>query len=289
MEYHKDRFDDYSILVFEDNKLLAVVPANRVGNTVHSHQGLSYGVLVVLPDIRIKDYVAIFKEMMRFLNDNGVETIDFKLLPKIYNTTLADEIDYVSFLMKAEIFRSDVYLAIDMQSGYQPNRNRKRALKIAEESAVEIKEENEYTAFWNQILVPNLNDRFGINPVHTVAEMEQLSKLFPNEIKLFNAYQHNELKAGVVMFLTANAAHFQYSSGGNDRTETAALDALFDFLIQKYASKKYVSFGSSSEENGLKLNSGLSYWKESFGAKATVQNYVRFKTSDHPKLESFLL
>jgi uncharacterized protein (DUF486 family) len=42
----EDRFQDYSLLIFEEDKLIAVLPANRVGETVYSHQGLTYGGLV---------------------------------------------------------------------------------------------------------------------------------------------------------------------------------------------------------------------------------------------------
>jgi hypothetical protein len=286
MEYHSDRFEDYSLMVFDEQKLVAVLPANRVENKLYSHQGLSYGSLVVGEDTRIKDYLLVVKELSAFLHESGIDFLEIKVLPKIYNTTIADEIDYVAFLMQAECFRSDVYLTIDCECDYEPNRNRKRALKIAHELEIEIKEEDDYDSFWNQILIPNLNQRFGIQPVHTVGEIKQLAKMFPDEIKLFNAYQNDVIKAGVVMFLTEKVAHFQYSSGANDRNDTAALDVLFDFIIQKYASKKYVSFGSSSENNGLQLNEGLAYWKESFGAKTTVQQFLRFTTSNYIKLES---
>jgi hypothetical protein len=43
MDYHKDRFEDYSLMVFENEKLVAVLPANRVDGCVYSHQGLTYG------------------------------------------------------------------------------------------------------------------------------------------------------------------------------------------------------------------------------------------------------
>jgi len=91
------------------------------------------------------------------------------------------------------------------------------------------------------------------------------------------------------MFVTETVAHFQYSSGGEDRNESAALDVLFDFIIKKYSNKKYVSFGSSSEENGRKLNEGLAYWKESFGAKTGIQSFFRFTTANHFLLDSVLL
>jgi len=286
MEYHNDRFEDFSLMIFDGKKLLAVVPANRVGATVYSHQGLSYGAVVIKDDVRIKEYILLFKAILAFLNANGIQNFEIKLLPKIYNLTIADELDYVTFLTKATTTRTDVYLAIDLQSEYQPNRNRKRALKIANELGIEIKEEKKYADFWNQILIPNLKNRFDVSPVHSTSEIEKLADLFPNKITLFNAYQNGVLKAGVVLFLTENVAHFQYSSGGNDRNDTAALDILFDYIIRKYSEKKYISFGSSSENNGLQLNEGLAYWKESFGAKTTVQSFQKFETSNYHLLDT---
>ena len=34
MEYHADRFTDYSLLVYDGNKLLALLPANRSGDVL---------------------------------------------------------------------------------------------------------------------------------------------------------------------------------------------------------------------------------------------------------------
>jgi len=42
MEYHKDRFNDYSLLVYKDQKLFGLLPANITNDTVVSHQGLTY-------------------------------------------------------------------------------------------------------------------------------------------------------------------------------------------------------------------------------------------------------
>ena len=46
MDYHQDRFDDYSLLIFKKEKLIAVFPANKIDEILYSHQGLSYGGLV---------------------------------------------------------------------------------------------------------------------------------------------------------------------------------------------------------------------------------------------------
>ena len=43
MEYHKDRFDDQSLLVYKDTGLVAIFPANSKNQIMYSHQGLTYG------------------------------------------------------------------------------------------------------------------------------------------------------------------------------------------------------------------------------------------------------
>ena len=64
MEYHKERFEDYSLMVFENEKLVAILPANRTGDTVFSHQGLTYGGLVYNEQTKLSDVLAIFQSVL---------------------------------------------------------------------------------------------------------------------------------------------------------------------------------------------------------------------------------
>ena len=287
MDYHSNRFQDFSVMVFDEKKLIAILPANLNNSELFSHQGLSYGGLVIKKNIRIKSYLLVFRTILVYLKSNNIDFLNFKLVPKIYNTALADEIDYVSYLTKAVVYRCDAYLVLEDNLNYKSNRNRIRALSLNSNDEIQIKEENDFTAFWDSVLTPNLEHRFQTKPVHSLEEITKLAALFPNQILLFNAYYNGVLKAGVVLFLMENVVHFQYSSGTDDRNEIPALDHLFDWIIKKYKSKKYISFGCSSENNGFKLNEGLTYWKESFGAVATVQNYIRIETKNFEFLEQF--
>ena len=45
MDYHKSRFDDFSIMIYRGSQLIALVPGNIDLNNVYSHQGLTYGEL----------------------------------------------------------------------------------------------------------------------------------------------------------------------------------------------------------------------------------------------------
>jgi len=43
MDYHSDRYLDYSLLIYKKDVLISVLPANIVEDQLYSHQGLSYG------------------------------------------------------------------------------------------------------------------------------------------------------------------------------------------------------------------------------------------------------
>jgi len=286
MEYHRDRYADYSLVVTENDKWVALLPANMLGNEIYSHQGLSYGGLLVMPNVRTADYFAILSAVCRYLIAHNFTHLHLKPIPRIYECCFSDEIAQALFVTKAQQTRSDLYLVVDKNEPYQPNRNRKRALKVAQELGIEIIEEAKYDSFWNEVLTPNLQQRFGVNPVHSLAEITQLAAAFPQQIKLVNAYLDGVLKAGCVLFIMPNVVHFQYSSGTDDRMDTAALDVLFDYVIQRYHSTHHVSFGNVSEQNGLKINQGLAYWKESFGAKPIVQTYWTLSLQNAHLLEA---
>lgn len=46
MDYHADRFQDASLMIYRKGQLYALLPANRLNNILYSHQGLTYGGLI---------------------------------------------------------------------------------------------------------------------------------------------------------------------------------------------------------------------------------------------------
>jgi len=92
MEYHQDRFDDFSLMIFKDEILVAVLPANKVANEVYSHQGLSYGSLVLQASIKLKDVIGVFEAVLEFLESQEITKLHIKLLPDIYHKYPSDEL-----------------------------------------------------------------------------------------------------------------------------------------------------------------------------------------------------
>ena len=84
MEYHSDRFDDFSLMIYEEDKLVSVLPANRVGATIYSHQGLTYGGLVFSFKNKANKTNEIIDAIVLFFKENSVNEFLYKQLPIFY-------------------------------------------------------------------------------------------------------------------------------------------------------------------------------------------------------------
>lgn len=290
MEYHKDRFEDFSMMVFEEDRLACVIPANRVGDKVFSHQGLTYGGFVFDERIRLGEVISIAKSVLGFLHKRGINSFQLKLVPSIYNHFFSEEIEYALFLTDAKLIRRDCLSVIDLTKEFSVTKTRKESIRRGEKNGLVIKEELEFDLFWKKILIPNLDKKHNAKPVHTAAEIIDLQQKFPNNIRHFNVYHKDEIVAGTTIFITDKVAHPQYISGNPQKNELGSLDYLYDHLITTiFADKNFFDIGPSHEENGRKINEGLLFWKETFGAKTTVQDYYEVKTANFGLLDSILI
>ncbi len=75
MEYHQDRFDDNSLLIYKNEKLIAVFSANKKGSMLYSHQGLSYGGLMFQRKVSFKDALQSFRELLNYTSSEGFITV----------------------------------------------------------------------------------------------------------------------------------------------------------------------------------------------------------------------
>lgn len=290
MEYHQDRFADFSLLVFDGEKVIAILPANRVGHAVYSHQGLTYGGLVFSEKVRLGEGIDIFKLVLQFLHQNQITTLHLKQLPSMYARFFSEEMDYCLFLLQAKVYKKECLSVLDVTKDFSFSKDRKQCIRRGVTANLIVKEETNFELFWNQILIPNLQAKHQAKPVHTFEEMTKLQQHFPENIRHFNVYYKDEIVAGTTIFVTDNVAHPQYISGNEQKNELGSLDYLYSYLITEvFNDKKYFDFGPSHEENGMKINKGILFWKESFGAKTTIQSYYEVETANYNLLDAILI
>ncbi len=283
MEYHADRFSDHSLLVFNDkNQLQAVLPANERGGALYSHEGLTYGGLIVPFDIKINAVIECWRAIASYAAANGLEKIYYKAIPAFYHQQPAYDEQYALFLLGASIYRVDTAFVVEQSRPIAIQQRRRRAIAKAEKLSIEIRQDADCSAFWTQILTPNLQMRFGVNPVHSLAEIELLRERFPANIVQYSAYQAGEMVAGTTLFCTPRAIHAQYISSNDAGRDTGAIDLLFHRLITDiYAQYPYFSFGIANEQQGRKLNQGLTEWKEGFGTVVFPHHFYEIPTRNY--------
>ncbi|MGH2666364.1 MAG: GNAT family N-acetyltransferase [Flavobacterium sp.] len=290
MEYHSDRFTDYSLLIFKGSKLVGLLPANRVENEIYSHQGLTYGGLVYKENLKLASVIAVFSEVLRFLNENNFSKIHCKTLPSIYHQKPAEELLYVLFLAEARLTRRDSLAVISLKKGFLISKGRIEGINKGAKNNLKVVEKADFEDFWQHILIPNLETKHKAKPVHSIDEIKYLHSKFPKNIRQFNVYSEDKIVAGCTVFESDQVVHIQYISANESKNELGSLDFLFHHLLTRvFKEKTFFDFGISNENQGKNLNNGLSFWKESFGAGTIVQDFYEVATSNFHLLENTII
>jgi hypothetical protein len=289
LAYHSpDKFEDFSVMMYRDNLPVAVFPAHREDQIVHSHKGLSYGGLIHKP-CSFNQKLAMFKSLLRHFESLGIDSLQIKETPSFYNLRPDEATTYLMHLLHAKTIQMELSLAIKLPMQVR-HKGRKANLKQAAFTKLEIQEANRPEEFWDELLLPNLTKRYQTKPTHSKQEMAFLMKKFPENIRQFNVYKENSLIAGATIYFSANCLHTQYLASNELGRNLHALDALVKYLCENQAGKrKYFDFGHSNENNGTTINPSLFRWKESFGASAFIHRHYLVPVGAWHKLDKVLI
>jgi len=269
MDYHADRFEDFSLMVYRDDGLYALLPASIKGEVLTCHGGLTYGPLVMSRKCSAKGILDSFFAINAYLRVSSVRRVVYKAIPWIYHQLPAEEDLYaLTSVCHAQLTIRDISSTIVCDRRMRFSEARRSGIRKALRKGLMVKESTDFAAFWN-ILNDNLTSKYGVRPVHTVAELELLHSRFPQEIRLYMVYESDEAVGGTVLFLTPQVIHTQYISATASGKANGAIDLLFDELINTmYTDYQYIDFGKSTVSDSANLNEQLIFQKEGFGARA---------------------
>ena len=269
MDYHRQRFTDFSLLIFHKQSLVALLPLNKEADgSVASHSGLTYGGLITDKKGRAEKVMKLFECLNTWLRDAGITRVVYRPVPWIYHEMPAEEDLYALFnVCNARLTAREISSTIAQENKLAFSQSRKDCLRKADKAGVKVTATNDLAAFWD-ILSSNLQQRYAVTPVHSLAEIMALASLFPHEIRLYAAYLDNEMVAGTVVYVMPRVVHVQYISASAKGKAVGALDLLFRYLIDEvFVDKPYFDFGKSTEDRGRRLNEQLIFQKEGFGGR----------------------
>lgn len=277
MDYHSNRFEDNSLMIYRKGKLYSLLPANKVGNVLYSHQGLTYGGMIMNDKMTLTESVDMFRWLNACLKECGFEKVIYKPIPFIYHQHLAQEDLYALFrTSNAKIVGRNVSSTIIQSDKIKFIESRKSGIRKASANGITVRLSNDLKAFW-EILGTNLKNKYGVAPVHTLSEIQLLYSRFPQNIKLYLAYKDDIALGGTLLYITKKVVHTQYISANVQGKELGVLDLLFDCLINhEYTNYPYFDFGQSTEQMGNILNESLIFQKEGFGGRGMCYDIYEY-------------
>lgn len=277
MDYHADRFQDMSLMIYRKGKLYALLPANRKSDVLYSHQGLTYGGLILSNKATVLDVLETFQVIHAYAQEQGIHKMVYKPLPYIYHQIPSQEDLYALFrLTDARIVGRNISSTIYQENKIKFIESRKSGIRKALVNGITIRQSDDFATFW-EILDTNLKNKYGVAPVHSLDEITLLHSRFPKEIKLYLACQGDKVLGGTVLYLNKRVVHTQYISASMDGKELGVLDLLFDYLINhEYTNFPIFDFGQSTEDMGHVLNESLIFQKEGFGGRGMCYDIYEY-------------
>jgi hypothetical protein len=270
MEYHSERFEDFSLLFYLKNKLIAVLPANIKNDILYSHEGLTYGGLVLSSYAKSIHVLKIFEALIALMREQNILKLIYKAIPHIYHRQPSEEDLYALFRFNAKLIGRSISSCIYPTDRIDYSNLRKRGIKKAILNGISIHENNDFTDFW-KLLEDNLSQKYSTKPTHTLEEVKYLKSKFSKEILLTEARSNNSILAGCIIFKSKQVSHIQYITSSKEGRQIGALDYLFSQIIPEAYNTGFVfEFGISTENNGEFLNEGLISQKEGFGARGII-------------------
>ncbi|MFN3908095.1 MAG: GNAT family N-acetyltransferase [Flavobacterium sp.] len=287
MTYHQHLFTDASVVVVNSlGKLVALLPAHVKENNLYSHFGLTFGGMVVAEKCTSLQWMKYFYLVLEFLHQQGFEKIFWKEIPSFYGTSPRDEFSYLAFITKAKLQERHLCQVVDLQSEIQLTTDRKAGVKRGIQNQLYVQLSNQWEYFYHQLLLPNLQEKHQQKPVHSLEEILMLQQKFPDNIQLYGVFQEQQMVAGTILFISSHVVHSQYIASNKAKNLLGSLDFLHHELLTKFFShKKCFDFGISHEQKGTKINEGLFYWKQGFGAKPTRQDIYEIELKNYPLIQ----
>lgn len=267
MDYHSDRFVDNSFIFYEKDQIIAVLPANLDNQTLYSHQGLTYGGMIVGASMKQEKMIECFFLLIEYMKKNRIQKLIYKQVPYIFSNYPSQEDEYALFRFGAKLLKVEPSSVINLKNSLKMAKGRKAQISRATREGVSIALTDNFSDFIeleNKVLM-----RHNTKAVHTSSELELLHSRFPQEIQLIAAIKENKTIAYALFFVYKNSVHVQYMASDEEGRKYGGLDLIIKFSIDKFTSenKEFFDFGISCENAGRILNTGLISEKEGFGAR----------------------
>ncbi|MDY7561401.1 GNAT family N-acetyltransferase [Pseudomonas sp. CCC3.2] len=281
LEYHSDCFIDASLMFYEKDVLVAVLPATLHNNVLNSHGGVTYGGLLLSLKIKTELLVEVLEALRDWAISFGIVKIIYKAIPYIFQIQPSQEdLYFLHNLLGAKLIRRDLSSVIYLQDRMKLSKGRKWLVARAKKNELKVIVSDNWVDFHR--LLSSVLVKHDTIPVHSVADLQLLAKRFPKNIVLNAVFQGGDMIAAALFFKFSNVVHTQYLASNDLGKDLGALDMIIEESIQENLQDnyQYFNFGISTEQAGKVLNAGLISQKETFGARGMCIDFYEINFDD---------
>lgn len=287
LAYHPpDRFTDASLLFFKRAELLAVFPAANLrveaAALLRSHPGASFGGLVTLSKTALRDLENIINHLLAYSRNRRYAAIELTLPPHIYFSHASQELEFLLYRAGFRYHQRELTHFLDLRSfnqnfseNFSAEFNRK--IRRARQLGVTVRECDDFSLFYH-ILEKNLQNKHKTSPVHTLEELLDLRQRLPERVRLFAAYVHDKMVAGILLFIcNARAALAFYISQLAEYQQYRPVNLLCYETAQWCAGQELVYFDFGTSTLRGEINWGLVDFRQAAGAQAAFRDRMRLE------------
>jgi hypothetical protein len=264
MDYHSNRFEDFSVCFWEYDELVAIIPGNSIENSWHSHQGLTFGGLITTTR-DVSQIIKLNLLLCEYLVKNSFTTSTITISPNSFWEKGNAEQIYALNQLNYKTVEVHLNQFIGMDRKMPPKKHSNA--RAADRKGVTLSTSAHYLQELYQLIDRNLLEKYDRKPVHTFPELKSLCESFPKKIVVFTMILENEVVAGAVIFVSKYCLHIQYLAASNRGRTLRAQDLLITKL-DEFAKQenRNLSFGKSTSGLDAALNEQLFRFKSEYGA-----------------------
>ncbi|MCM1483756.1 MAG: GNAT family N-acetyltransferase [Muribaculaceae bacterium] len=271
MDYHAARFPDSSLMIYEDDALVALLPATRQGAVLSSHAGLTYGGFVMADHSAPGAPIRWLDAVAQYCRREGITHIIYKAIPYIYHRRPAQEDLYALWRAGARLSVRNLSMCMALDGSRFNDRLGRAARRAAERWGIRVERERDCGEAY-RLIAANLMERHGAVPVHTEAELRLLQSRFPDNILVFAARDiAGSLLGAAVIYAAGPVLHLQYTGANAGGRRCQATDVIYNRVLTDFCGGiRYFDMGTCNENAGLTLNEGLAGHKMHLGCSPVV-------------------
>ena len=213
LSYHIEKnFTDFSLMFYEKNILIAVLPACLINknkkNILVSHSGASFGGFLVKKE-GFDLYNKILFSFEKHCVKNKIHKLKIIPTPSYYSNKADSLFDYVSYLHDykvSEKYISHIIYLKNKKALNCFNQRKKRYLKnfLINNPELKTEETKDFSGFYK--LLKENKKKFSVKPTHSQEELKEIKKLYPEQCIFLSTCYKKKLIGGFLIIKTAQSS-----------------------------------------------------------------------------------